>query len=65
SNHLFIVLTRVSRQTVKLTPGSSVETYQADMQVPQSKTTKPPAYPFEYPSMSKSRGNKITEVASL
>ena len=31
SNHPFIVLTRVSRQTVKLTPGSSAETYQADM----------------------------------
>ena len=61
--HLFIVLTRVSRQTVKLTLLSSPKRLKSRYARPQSTTTKPPAYPFNKSSMSKSRGNKITEDA--
>jgi hypothetical protein len=53
----------VSRQTVKLTPGSSGLPYQADMQDNRSKTIKPPAYPFMHPTMSKNTREQNNQTA--
>ena len=55
-----------NQQAVKLTPLSSSRSPKWPIcKRPSSKTTKPPAYPFIQPSMSKSRGTKITEDASI
>ena len=56
-----------NRQTVKLTrsssrPKSLERRYEG---IQRRMTAKPPTYLFRYLSMSKSRGNKITEAASL
>ena len=64
-DHLFIVLTRVSRQTVKLTPGSSGKTLPGRYARCPVVQTRPPAYPFIITIMSKSTETTITEDAPL